>query len=292
MISLSMAGGRPARGREEADGALDEVVKLLGTQGLREVLVEARGEAFLAVALHGAGRHGDDRDVPPGRLLALADQRGRLEAAEVGHLHVHQHQVEGLGVVRGQRLQSILGHGHLVPAALEQVDRQRLVDGVVLGQQDAERARRRGGPGGSAVAVAFAMYPCRWRTGQRSALLVRPMSARRGGGAGDRRGLEDSRQRLQEVGLRDRLGQVVGHAQGAAAGGVAGLVGRRQHHDDRAGKVGVVLDLLGQEEAVHSGHHGVEQDERERVAVRRRPGASAPAPRRPTRRRWVSCPSS
>ena len=57
-------------------------------------------QAALAVALHGVGRQGDDRDVPAGRRSRRADGGGRLEAVHLGHLHVHQDQVERLAASR------------------------------------------------------------------------------------------------------------------------------------------------------------------------------------------------
>ena len=50
-----------------------------------------------AIALHRVRGQRDDRQVPAGRALALADRRGRLEAAHLRHLHVHQHDVEFAG---------------------------------------------------------------------------------------------------------------------------------------------------------------------------------------------------
>ena len=52
------------------------------------------GEAALAIAGHRVRRQRDDRHVAAGAPLARADRRGGLEPAHVGHLQVHQDDVE------------------------------------------------------------------------------------------------------------------------------------------------------------------------------------------------------
>jgi hypothetical protein len=44
--------------------------------------------------VHGVGRHGDDRHVAAGRALVPADRGGRGEPVQLGHLHIHQHDIE------------------------------------------------------------------------------------------------------------------------------------------------------------------------------------------------------
>ena len=54
-------------------------------------------EAAFAVALHRVRGHRDDRQARGVALgLERADRRGRLEAAHLRHLDVHQHDVERL----------------------------------------------------------------------------------------------------------------------------------------------------------------------------------------------------
>ena len=90
------------------------------------------------------GGHGDDRGVAAGLLLAGANGGGRLQPVHVGHLHVHQHQVEGLRLPGGNRLLAVVGHGDRVALALEQAHGQLLVDQAVFGQQHAHAADRLG----------------------------------------------------------------------------------------------------------------------------------------------------
>ena len=55
---------------------------------------------------------------------------------------------------------------------------------------------------------------------------------------------------VEQIGRVDRLGEIGGDPELAAAGGVAVLPGRGQHHDRRAGQLGTRRDLLGDPEAV------------------------------------------
>ncbi len=109
---------------------------------LGDIAVHARLQAALPIALDGVGSHRDDRDVPACPPLSLADAGRRLEAIHLGHLHVHQDQVEGLLLPGGEGLLAIAGDVHRVPALLQEDGRQRLVDEVVLHQQDSEAPRR------------------------------------------------------------------------------------------------------------------------------------------------------
>ena len=79
-------------------------------------------------------------------VAAGAQLPRRLEAVHLGHVAVHQHDVEPLLIEAGQRLGAVLGDDDAMAVALQHRDRDRGVDGVVLGQQDVQaRARRRVG---------------------------------------------------------------------------------------------------------------------------------------------------
>ena len=43
-------------------------------------------------------RQGNNRDMRPSASLAFANRRGRVESIHLGHLHVHQDQIEHLPV--------------------------------------------------------------------------------------------------------------------------------------------------------------------------------------------------
>ena len=195
-------------------------------------------EAAFAVALQGVGGHGDDRGMGAGGRLAGADGGGRLEAVHLRHLHVHQHGIERPAVQGRQRLAAVAGDHDLMALLLQQADGQPLVDGVVLGQQEPQPApaRRRRVVGG--------------RPGRR----------------GHRRSpsAEGGHDRVQEGRLPDGFGQVGGHPQFPAAGGVLAPVGRRQHHEGGPHRLRVLADPLGEGEAVHLGHHGIQKHQGER----------------------------
>ena len=165
----------------------------------------------------------------------------------------------------GQRLAAVAGHHDLMAPLLQQADRQPLVDRVVLGQQEPEPCRLAGAASG------------------------RPS----GGGAvlDARRRAEGGHDRVQEGRLPDRLGQVGGDSQLPAARGVLAPVGRREHHQGGPDRLRVLPDPLGEREAVHLGHHGIEQHQGERRSRSHAPARARPAPRGRPRRRSASCPS-
>jgi hypothetical protein len=102
-------------------------------------------EAALAVALHRVRGHRDDRDVFSRASLPLANHRRRLEAVHLGHLDIHQHEVEVLPLQGGDYLVAVARYLDHVPPLLKRADCHSLVDRVVFGQQDAQglRAARR-----------------------------------------------------------------------------------------------------------------------------------------------------
>ena len=118
-----------------------------------------------------------------------------------------------------------------VAALLQQADGELLVDDVVLGEQDAQRAAR-----------------ARPATGGRAA--TRRIRSRR---------VEQGR---EQVGLLDRLDERGADAQLAAAGQVVGLARRGEHDEDRPRQGRHLPHLPRQREAVHVRHVGVEQQER------------------------------
>ena len=165
-------------------------------------------------------------------LLPRADRGGRLEPVELGHLHVHEHEVEGSLLQGGDGLAAVgRDHGG-VPRLLEHAHRHLLVDRIVLRQQHAQPATLHRPAGGAPGPLALA-----------------------------RRAAEHAHDRVQEVGLLDGLGQVGGRLPGRAARPVARAGAGGEHHDRGAGEPGTPADLLGQRETVHLGHLGVHQHE-------------------------------
>ena len=68
-----------------------------------------------------------------------ADAARRFETVELRDLDVHQHDVVRLAFQRGDHLQPVAGDVRAVAELREQPQRELLVDGVVLGQQDPQR---------------------------------------------------------------------------------------------------------------------------------------------------------
>ena len=113
-----------------------------------------------------------------------------------------------------------------VTALLEQASRQLLVDGVVFGHQDAQPPSQVRGRDRSCGAAPCAATGCSAQSASRIARAARDWL--------------------------NRLRQIAGDAQLAAARGVAALSGRREHHDARRRPArGRLANLLGQREAVH-----------------------------------------
>ena len=121
--------------------------------------------------LHGVRGHGDDRHVPRPRVaLARADRGGGLEAVHLGHLHVHQHDVERLALAAASSAaRPFAATTTRVAGLLEHAHGELLIDHVVLGEQDAQRARRDAGRGAAAARRSIgARTPAAGRPRQRA----------------------------------------------------------------------------------------------------------------------------
>ncbi len=145
-----------------------------------------------------------------------ADALGGVDAVELRHLDVHQHQIVGrAGGFRRQpgfqRLFAVGGDDGVMAEPAEQRAHQQRVDLVVLGDQDRQaRARRRG--------------RCRdRRVGSISASPARPGAATSGVGG----------QAGGERGRAQRLDQIAG--EGGAGGRLQLLPRRRREHHDALG---------------------------------------------------------
>ena len=77
------------------------------------------------------------------RVGKLTDRSSRLQAVHVGHLHVHEDEVERRRCHGGfDGLAPVSRDRHFVATLFEQTFRQPLVDRIVLGEQDAQTLRR------------------------------------------------------------------------------------------------------------------------------------------------------
>ena len=120
-------------------GAREFRLERLDADGLAEVAVHAGLEAILAIGIHRVGGHGDDPGTP-GAGEGFADAARGLEAVQFGHLDVHEDDVVLLAFEGLEDLGAVLDDVGTVPHLAEDAGGDLLVDDVVLGEQDAERA--------------------------------------------------------------------------------------------------------------------------------------------------------
>ena len=220
-IEVGMRGAVAVRRRHGSSAgheALEDFEELLGPDRLGDVGVHARLEAALAVALHGVGGHGDDRDVArrsPPRAARMAAVASKPSISGICT------SISTRSNGRSSRAASAswplpATHDRVAPL-LQQADGEPLVD---------RRCPRPAGAGACAGPSPV------------GAAAV----ARRSRSSAPRDAPSAGHDRVQQVRLRDRLGQVGGDAQLPAARRVLALVGRRQHHqggaDRRPGPAG------------------------------------------------------
>jgi hypothetical protein len=105
--------------------------------GLGQIVVHAGGQAQFAIAFHGIGGHGDDRQVPTLCRLAFltAQLPGGGIAIHAGHLAVHQDGIIMPLCYCGQRFISVTDHIHAIAQLVQHAGGHALVDRVVFGQQ-------------------------------------------------------------------------------------------------------------------------------------------------------------
>ncbi len=77
-----------------------------------------------------------------GYRFALADDPYRLKAVHLGHLHVHQHDVEVNRVDRLDGVTTVRRNSYRMSEMLEHPHSYLLVDRMILGQQDSQPALR------------------------------------------------------------------------------------------------------------------------------------------------------
>ena len=85
---------------------------------LAQVVIHARRQALLAVAIHRIGRQRDDRDPGPPRL-ALPDRARGPVAIELGHLAVEEDDVVGQAAGQVEGLEPVARHIHPTAEALQ-----------------------------------------------------------------------------------------------------------------------------------------------------------------------------
>ena len=122
-------------------GALERRHQVLDPDRFHDVVVHAGRQEPLAIALHRLGGHRDDPR-PLAGPPAFEDAARGLDAVHLRHLHVAEQQVVRLPFERLDRLDAVAGDVGAVAQLLQHPQRQGLVHGVVLGQQDPERMLR------------------------------------------------------------------------------------------------------------------------------------------------------
>ena len=103
---------------------------------LGEIVVHPCGQTPVAIALHGVGGQGDDRDAC--RLLLpfpFADGGCGGEAIHDGHLAVHEHDAIGMCGGEGAGLPAIFRAVYVVTEQFEQPHRDLAVDRIVFDQE-------------------------------------------------------------------------------------------------------------------------------------------------------------
>ena len=91
--------------------------------------------------------------------LVRTDDACGLASVHLGHLHVHEHDVERLAGRERDGDPAVVRAGDLVPGALEHDGRELAVHGVVIGHEHAERSRlARLGAGTDALGLGRATW--------------------------------------------------------------------------------------------------------------------------------------
>src|SRR5687767_10145684 len=83
--------------------------------------------------------HGNNRDMGAARRpLRLTYGMCSFESVHAWHLDVHEDHVERFAMEERDRLASVRGNRNCVPVVLQGVNRESLVDGIILGEQNPE----------------------------------------------------------------------------------------------------------------------------------------------------------
>ena len=201
----------------------------MAIDGLGQIIVHARRQTGVAIALHGIGGHGDDHHIALARRQA-ADNAGGGQSVHARHLHVHEDQIVVAALDQGDRLAAIVGHVGAMAQLGQQPHRHLLVDGVVLGHQNPQgqgRQRHRG-------------------MGQ-------------GGMDRLRRAAKPVHQAIEQDTLAHRLGQHVVQAQLVHQRVEIGGIGRGGQHQPEIGAGRIGAQHRGQIQTAHVRHVVVEQ---------------------------------
>ena len=107
-----------------------------------------------------------------------ADLPRGLDAVELRHLHIHQHDVIIAVTDRGDSLMAVLHHGRVVAGLAQQGRHEALIDRVVLGDQDPQRPWPAAGGAGRDTAAGARRRPDAARASGSSNQKVEPAPRR------------------------------------------------------------------------------------------------------------------
>jgi hypothetical protein len=130
------AGGERTRWCSVKERFGQSPVEVLSPDRLRQIGVHTTGEAALHIALQRMSGERDNWQMASGRFLAIPNGSGGLKAIHVGHLDVHEHEIDLLPLQNRNGLAPIAGHQDRVATLLQHAQGESLVHDVVLGQQD------------------------------------------------------------------------------------------------------------------------------------------------------------
>ncbi len=129
-------GGGTARivGVQRGQPKQDGLIERLGLDRLGEEIVHARVLASLAILVEGIGRERQDRlPLPAGKL---ANRTRRFQPVHVGHLHVHEDQVDRLRARLLDGFESVLGRFDAQADPVQQFQDDLAVDRMIFRQKE------------------------------------------------------------------------------------------------------------------------------------------------------------
>ena len=104
-------------------------------EGFCQERVHPRFKTFIAVV---AGRERHDRHTVQVFVLADSNETRGREAVQLGHLHVHQDEVEPAVVQCRQHFPTVLGDRYAMPLLSQESDGELLMEQTVLREQNAQ----------------------------------------------------------------------------------------------------------------------------------------------------------
>ena len=107
--------------------------QLLRIDRLGHMVIHARQFRYQAILIEGIGGHGKNGNLLPARQGPNCP--GSLQAVQIGHLDIHQHQIVAMLAGALDRFLTIFRHINRQPHAMQQLQRHFAIDRIVFGQQ-------------------------------------------------------------------------------------------------------------------------------------------------------------